>query len=59
MDAASANALNRLEAQVSELMAVIRILSSNPFLTDTDDHSEVDGAVGLFKTSAERVAASG
>jgi adenylate cyclase len=51
MDAASANALNRLEAQVSELAAVIRILSINPFLAGSDDRSEVGGAVGLFKTA--------
>ena len=42
MDAASANALNRLEAQVSELAAVVTILSTNPFLADSDDRNEVD-----------------
>ena len=51
MDAASANAVNRLEGQVSELGAVISILSTNPFFTDSDDRSEVGGAVGLFKTA--------
>ena len=51
MDAASANALNRLEAQVSGLAAVVNILSTNPFLADSDDRSEVGGAVGLFKTA--------
>ena len=49
MDAASANALNRLEAQVSGMAAVVNILSTNPFLTNSDDRSEVGGAVGLFK----------
>ena len=34
MDAASANTLSRLEAQVSELNAVVRVLSTNPSLTD-------------------------
>ena len=51
MDAASANALNRLEAEVSELAAMVSILSTNPFLGDSDDRSEVGGAVGLFKTA--------
>lgn len=49
MDATSANALNRLETQISGLAAVVSILSTNPFLTDSDDRSEVGGAVGLFK----------
>src|ERR1700732_2831325 len=51
MDAASANTLSRLEAEVSELSTLVRVLSSNPFLADSDDRSEVDGAVGLFKTA--------
>ncbi len=51
MDAASASALNRLEAEVSELAAVVRILSTNAFLANSDDRSEVGGAVGLFKTA--------
>src|SRR5204863_9521475 len=51
MDAASANTLSRLEAEVSELSSLVRVLSSNPFLTDSDDRSEVDGAIGLFKAA--------
>jgi adenylate cyclase len=51
MDAASANTLSRLEAQLSELSSLVRVLSSNPFLADSDDRSEVDGAVGLFMTA--------
>ena len=51
MDAASANAVNRLEGQMSELGAVVNILSTNPFFADSDDRSEVGGAVGLFKTA--------
>ena len=51
MDAASANTLSRLEAQVSELSTLVRVLSSNPSLADSDDRSEVDGAIGLFKTA--------
>ena len=51
MDAASANTLSRLEAQVSELNSVVRVLSSNPALADSDDRSEVDGAIVVFKTA--------
>jgi len=51
MDAASASAVNRLEGQMSELGAVVNILSTNPFFADSDDRSEVGGAVGLFKTA--------
>ena len=51
MDAASANTLSRLEAQVSELNAVVRVLSTNPSLTDSDDRSEVDGAIVVFKAA--------
>jgi adenylate cyclase len=51
MDSASANTLTRLEADVSELGTLVRVLSASPFLADSDDRSEVDGAVGLFKTA--------
>ncbi len=51
MDTASANTLSRLEAQVSELNAVVRVLSTNPSLTDSDDRSEVDGAIVVFKAA--------
>jgi len=51
MDAASANTLSRLEAEVSELSTLVGVLSSNPFLADSDDRSEVGGAVGLFKAA--------
>jgi adenylate cyclase len=55
MDAASANTLSRLEAQVSELTTVVRVLSSTPSLADSDDRSEVGGAIGLFKTALRRL----
>jgi hypothetical protein len=51
MDAASANALSRLEAELASLSSLLRVLSTNPFLADSDDRSVVDGAVGLFKRS--------
>jgi len=55
MDAASANTLGHLEAEVSELNTVVRVLSSTPSLADSDDRSEVGGAVGLFKTALRRL----
>jgi adenylate cyclase len=56
MDAASANTLSRLEAEVSELSSLIRVLSSNPFLADSDDRSEDDGAIVLFKAALHELA---
>jgi adenylate cyclase len=49
MDAASTNTLNRLEAEVSELSSVVRALSTDPFLADSDERSDRDGAIALFK----------
>ena len=51
MDAASASTLSRLEVEVSELSTLVRVLSSNPALADSDDRSEADGAIGLFKAA--------
>jgi len=51
LDAASANTLSRLESDVTELSSLLRILSTNPSLTDTDNRSEVDGAIMLFKAA--------
>jgi adenylate cyclase len=51
MDAASASTLSRLEAEVSERSTLVRVLSSNPALADSDDRSEADGAIGLFKAA--------
>ena len=51
MDAASANTLSRLTGDISELNSVVRVLSSNPSLTDSDDRSETDGAIALFKAA--------
>ena len=55
MDAASAAALGRLEAQLAQLSIVLRVLSTNPFLTDSDDRSEVAGAVGLFQAALQEL----
>src|SRR5262245_64321373 len=51
MDAASANTLSHLEGDISELNSVVRVLSSNPSLTESGDRSEADGAIALFKTA--------
>jgi adenylate cyclase len=51
MDAASANTLNRLEDQISQLSTLVRVLASNPSLADSDIRSEGDGAIHLFKTA--------
>ena len=51
MDAASANTLSRLEADVSELSSFVRVLSSSPSLADSEDRSEEDDAIVLFKAA--------
>ena len=58
MDAASANTLSRLEAEVSELNTVVRVLSSTS-LADSDDRSEVGGPVGALQNGAAPNAAGG
>ena len=51
MDAASANTLSRLEADMSELSSFVRVLSSNPALADSEDRSEIDDAIIRFKAA--------
>jgi adenylate cyclase len=55
MDAASTNTLSRLEADVSELGSLVRVLSSSPSLADSDQRSEGDGAIGLFKAAVHEM----
>ena len=55
MDAASASTLSRLEVEVSELSTLIRVLSSSPSLADSDDRSEVDHAIALFKAALRKL----
>jgi adenylate cyclase len=55
MDAASANTLNRLGAEVSELSAVVRLLSADHSIADSNDRSEVDGAIDLFKAALNQL----
>jgi adenylate cyclase len=51
MAAASANTLNRLEADVAQLGTVVRVLASDAFLADSDDRTDNDGAIALFKSA--------
>ena len=55
MDAASANTLSRLEAEVSGVSSVVDVLSSNPSLADSDDRSEKDSAIVLFKAALHKL----
>ncbi|MBV9484178.1 adenylate/guanylate cyclase domain-containing protein [Bradyrhizobium sp.] len=55
MDAASANTLGRLEAEVSGLNSIVDVLSSNPSLADFDDRSEQDGAIVTFKAALAKL----
>jgi adenylate cyclase len=55
MDAASANTSSRLEADVSELGSLVRVLSSSPSLADSDQRSEGDGAIALFKAAVREL----
>jgi adenylate cyclase len=51
MDAASANTLGRLEADVAALSSLVRILAIHPSLAEVDEDSEFDGIVALFKAA--------
>src|SRR6516225_2606047 len=55
MDAASANTLSRLAGEISELSTLVRVLSSNPSLADSDDRSEKDSAIVLFKAALRKL----
>src|SRR4051812_1085014 len=55
MDAASATAAGQLKSQIATLSTLIRVLSDSPFLADSDQRSELGGAVGLFKTALREV----
>jgi adenylate cyclase len=51
MDATTATTTNALRAELAEIGGMVRVLATSPFLADSDDRSEVGGAVGLFKTA--------
>src|SRR3954468_15026426 len=51
MDAVSAASQGQLMSQINTLSTVVRVLSQDPFLADSDQRSETGGAVGLFKAA--------
>ena len=55
MDAATKNTLGGLEAEVSGLSSVVDVLSSTPSLADSDDRSEDDSAIVLFKAALHKL----
>jgi adenylate cyclase len=55
MDAVSAASQGQLKSQIGTLNTLVRVLSYDPFLADSDQRSESGGAVGLFKTALREV----
>src|SRR3954469_4893114 len=55
MDSVSAASQAQLKSQIGTLNTLIRVLSYDPFLADSDQRSESGGAVGLFKTALREV----
>src|SRR4051794_40237875 len=53
MDAVSAASQGQLISQINTLSTLVRVLSHDPFLADSDQRSETGGAVGLFKTALQ------
>ena len=51
MDATTTTTVDALRAELARIGGMVRVLATNPFLADSDDRSEVGGAVGLFKTA--------
>jgi adenylate cyclase len=51
MDAATKTTVQALRSELAELGGLVRVLSTNPFLADSDDRSEVGGAIELFRTA--------
>src|SRR3954447_20524315 len=55
MDAVSAASQGQLKSQIETLSTLVRVLSYDPFLADSDQRSEVGGAIGLFKTALREI----
>jgi len=53
MDAASRNSSTRLDAELAELSATVRLLSADPSIADSNERSETDRAIVLFKTALQ------
>src|SRR4051794_16292246 len=55
MDAVSAASQGQLKSQIETLSTLVRVLSYDPFLADSDQRSEAGGAVGLFKAALQEI----
>src|SRR5262249_30256222 len=55
MEAASANTLSRLNADVAALSSLVRVLSKNPALANSDDRTEMDDAIVVFKAALDEL----
>ncbi len=55
MDAASAKAFGRLEAQVSVVASLVGVLSTSSSLADSDERTEVDRGIPLLKAALLRL----
>ena len=55
MDAVSVASQGQLKSQIETLSTLVRVLSYDPFLANSDQRSESGGAVGLFKTALREV----
>jgi adenylate cyclase len=51
MDATTTTTVDALRAELVEIGGIVRVLATNPFLADSDDRSEIGGAVDLFKVA--------
>jgi len=51
MDAASSKSFGRLQSQISEIITLVRVLSSSPNLADSDDRTETDRGIPLLKAA--------
>jgi adenylate cyclase len=55
MDSASANTLNRLEADVAGLDSMVRVLAIDPSLAASDERNVDDDAIGVFKAALRQL----
>jgi adenylate cyclase len=51
MDAASAKSFGRLQSQISEMVTLVRVLSASSNLADSDNRTETDRIIPLFKAA--------
>jgi adenylate cyclase len=55
MDAASAKSFGRLQSQVSEIVTLVRVLSTSSSLADSDERTETDRGISLFKAALQEL----